>query len=519
MSRYNGRVGEGSVTPENPEGRQLTAAVARARGRFVANLALREAALGGTVALCGPTLLLLLGRGWFAWPLLTLFAAAGVAVVGWRLWKRRPDLYQVAQVVDLKLATADQISTAIYFLDSQEPTPREQRRAASRLATRSNLEAAFPLTMPRSACALAAVFLLASTLFALRYFLEKPLRMEQPLSRLLWPTVDGNPSERERGQDKEQAARETASHRTKSLPLQGQEMMQRGARQPGESDPGRSQTADAAENRAAARKESQSRGQDDPEGEQAQAGEALGPRGENDPIQSYEEFLEREAQSGMQKAEAKPGQDAEAGGKAEGGKKSQDASSSLLAKLREAMSQMLSKMQQKAPSSARGQQTAMGAAADKEQQEGEATGRSGQGQPQPGAQNASGDGEGNESASEDGTGQDSSMAKAGHGAESGNKKASGSGAGNQEGDKELREAQQQEALGKLTELFGKRAANITGEVTVEAQAGKQVLRTPESQKQARHGEAGGEVSRDEIPLALQPYIKEYFNKIRQTEKK
>ena len=74
-------------------------------------------------------------------------------------------------------------------------------------------------------------------------------------------------------------------------------------------------------------------------------------------------------------------------------------------------------------------------------------------------------------------------------------------------------------MGKLNDLYGQRAKTLTGEVTVEAQSGKQSLRTPQSQRTAQHADSGGEVSRDEIPLAYQPYVKEYFNKLREANKK
>jgi hypothetical protein len=40
------------------------------------------------------------------------------------------------------------------------------------------------------------------------------------------------------------------------------------------------------------------------------------------------------------------------------------------------------------------------------------------------------------------------------------------------------------------------------------------LRTPYAQSDAHHQEAGGEISRDEVPVALQAYVQQYFEQLR-----
>ena len=69
-------------------------------------------------------------------------------------------------------------------------------------------------------------------------------------------------------------------------------------------------------------------------------------------------------------------------------------------------------------------------------------------------------------------------------------------------------------MGKISEIIGKRAANITGEVMVEVSPGKQQLKTQYSQQNATHVEAGGEINRDEVPLAYQQYVQQYFAQVR-----
>jgi hypothetical protein len=90
----------------------------------------------------------------------------------------------------------------------------------------------------------------------------------------------------------------------------------------------------------------------------------------------------------------------------------------------------------------------------------------------------------------------------------------GSGIGRQDGSKDLRAAQQEKAMGKLSEVIGKRSANVSGEMTVEVQSGSQQLKTGYTQKSAQHAATGGDASRDEVPLDLQPYVSGYFDEIR-----
>lgn len=88
-----------------------------------------------------------------------------------------------------------------------------------------------------------------------------------------------------------------------------------------------------------------------------------------------------------------------------------------------------------------------------------------------------------------------------------------SGMGKQDGAKDIKEAEQLAAMGKISEIFGKRAAQINGEITVEVPAGKQQLKTAYSDRRAQHGDASGEVNRNEIPLMYQTYVQRYFEEV------
>src|SRR5207244_11759864 len=77
-----------------------------------------------------------------------------------------------------------------------------------------------------------------------------------------------------------------------------------------------------------------------------------------------------------------------------------------------------------------------------------------------------------------------------------------------------REAAELAAMGKISELLGKRAQNVSGEVMVEVGSSKQQLKTPFAQRQTTHAEAGSEINRDEVPLIYQQFVQKSFEEIR-----
>jgi hypothetical protein len=68
-------------------------------------------------------------------------------------------------------------------------------------------------------------------------------------------------------------------------------------------------------------------------------------------------------------------------------------------------------------------------------------------------------------------------------------------------------------MGKLAEIIGKRSQEVSGEMTVETPSGKEQLRTAYSGKVAEHADSGGEIDRDEIPVAYQEYIRAYMDRV------
>ena len=90
-----------------------------------------------------------------------------------------------------------------------------------------------------------------------------------------------------------------------------------------------------------------------------------------------------------------------------------------------------------------------------------------------------------------------------------------SGIGRQDGAKNTEMAKDAEALGKLSDLVGKRSLNLQGEMMVEVENTRNPqLRTPYLNRSATHGEAGGDLSRDEVPLRHQEFVRRYYEMVR-----
>ena len=90
------------------------------------------------------------------------------------------------------------------------------------------------------------------------------------------------------------------------------------------------------------------------------------------------------------------------------------------------------------------------------------------------------------------------------------------GIGSQEGDKATKQAEALKAMGKITELLGKRAENVKGAVMVEVGSTKQELKTPVGQGQSTHAEAGSEIHRDEVPPIYEQFVQQYYEKVRKS---
>jgi hypothetical protein len=180
------------------------------------------------------------------------------------------------------------------------------------------------------------------------------------------------------------------------------------------------------------------------------------------------------------------------------------------------MSNLLSRMKQQ-PNGAGAQQQAQNQNAPQGQgQKGAGQkGKSGQGKQQQGGQDS--DGQDGDQGDQAQSAQNAQGRGAGQSTDDQASKQPGSGIGKQDGNKDVKLAEQIAAMGKISEIIGKRSANVSGEVTVEVQNSNQQLKTAWVQQNAAHTNSGGEINRDEVPVEFQTYVQQYFEQVRKLD--
>ena len=467
------------------------------------------------VASSAAILLLVLGTQILDWYWLAAVSAAGLGVGAYFGSKKRASSYAIAQMLDRNLDLKDALSTALYFEEHRERGTsagivEKQHETAEELARSADLHRGLPFVPARSAYITGGLILIAVSIFGLRYGLNRTLDLRPSLVRIAFDGFLG-PGPRvadARHKPNNPRAKDWQNPSTlKYDPWQAQTLDQQGAPDSALNTidtpnvDNSNKTGPAADPKANGResKETPDSSADSSDNSERSAG---------DPEQAPD------GSTPPSKDGAKPGTPPTgADQKAQNGE-----SSSLTDKMRDALSNLLSKlkMQPKNTGKSGGQQQNQNGGQQQTAQNRQANNQNGQpapGKPQSDAM-ASPEGQANQDA------QGSEQAKAGQGKSNGksdersNSQEGKSGIGKQDGDKSLREAEQLAAMGKISEIIGKRSQNVSGEVMVEVASGNQQLRTQYSQRKAAHADTGGEISRDEIPLAYQQYVQQYFEEIR-----
>jgi hypothetical protein len=462
----------------------------KARRRELTRLVLDKAALAAVVLMAGMILLLLAGTEFLAWywPMLVAVISLGVAV--YRLRASIPSLYRVAQGIDGRLKLADELSTAHYFSEH----PREdlkaicerQRAHAETIAREVDLKQAIPFERSRFLAPAAGLALVALGLFGVRFLFTGNLSLQPSLVRLAYDTFFNNKpyaqNKPPRAKLDPQASGDNQQNRD------GKEDSPDDLLDSADTPDSTNTTADNADN---AQDGKQGDKQDSEKGKQDQNPNGDPSKQGNDPADQNQQ--QDSKQGDQNDKDAKPSNN-------------NNQNASMMDKLRDALNNMLNKMKQNSEgkdSQKNSQQ--QGQPGDRQDQ-----GQKNQQQSKEQAQNANnGDQQGQDSDQ-----QDQGDNKANQSSDKDSKQASESGAGVKNGDKAIREAEQLQAMGKISEILGKRSANVTGEVMIEVGSSKQQLKTQWTQKQANHSEAGGEIHRDEVPLLYQPFVEQYFEEIR-----
>ncbi len=470
--------------------------IQRARRRLLLNETFAQTAFVAAVMAGGFALILVVGTRYLEWWSLALFAVAGIGLGIYRMLKASPTPYAAALKLDSSAELNDSLSTAFHFTATKANSAfvAVQRSQAERAAAGVALEEAVPFTRPPALYAMAALAVFASLLIGLRFAGGNGLDLARPITEVLF---------------EDQAAQKLAKKRSYMDPAQRQKLENAESllaklgvplNPDGKDDPEAAldkAIQDALGNApAAGEKGEKGQGGKSDDGK-AGAGQPQEPGG--DPME------DKKADGGEQENEGKPGgQESKSGDKA--GKNSNgDSNQSLLSKLKDAVKDLMNK----AGKQNQGSDKADNPQSAKAEKQGE-KGNSGKGQDQKGQQQQ--DSQNGEQSADS---QDGQQAEAKAGSKSSQQSAqSGSGTGAQDGSKEMHAAEQLKAMGKISEIIGKRAQSVSGETSIEVQSGNQQLRTAYSKEKSNHGQADSDVSRDEVPVSLQPYVQQYFEQVR-----
>jgi hypothetical protein len=460
-----------------------------ARRRLLWNEALKQFALSAALAIAGVALLLTLGTRYIEWWLVALFA---IAVLVWavaRLRKGLPSEYAAAVWLDEKSGLHDSLSTAHYFATHRAPDPRAeaflnaQRGQAESMAGKVDVSAAVPFRFPKALYGLIALLLLSTGLVTVRYFYGHNLDLRAPITEVIF---------------EDQAAKSPAAakppHRTeKQAELEEARSLLDKLGLGANLNPNPDQKLDEALADAL-------RGPETTPG-QTDAAKFDPKLNQGDPIDQAKDNSKNSGagQAGDRSGRKESSENAssQTGQSGQNGEKSEK---SLLSRLKEAMDNMIN-----APSQGEKRNSGGGKQPKSSQQQADANQQAGQ---QGDEQN-----QGQAQGEANGATQKSNSP----GQTSGNspeKQEGPAAAGSQDGEKAIRLAEQTKAMGKISELIGKRSEQVTGESMIEVQSGNQRVQTAYKEQNATHGEGAGEVGRDQIPLSVQAYVQEYFQEVR-----
>jgi hypothetical protein len=483
--------------------------VRQARRRILGNQLFTQGANAIIAALAAFILLLLFGTQILSWQVAISVPLAAAAFGIYRVKRQMPSPYAVAQLIDQRLGLADNLSTALFFseVDPGASVAPDIRRAqferADRLAQSVDVRGAVPYTMPRAVYLMAGLTLVAGSLFALRYGLSRRLDLKQPLANFLPESLTG-------GKTVHQAnnARRNPKQAPET-PDDGSNPSNQDQQSPGQQDPNQEiQTPGESQTEALAKMDAKSIPIQKPgEGDNEMASDDADSQGEDASGKSGEG-----SQDGQQ-GDSKGGK----GEKPQNGEKpdakNASESSSLMSKMKDAFQNLLSKAKPQQNQQGQAQQGKDQKSAQSKSQQGSKPQSGKDGQQQNGQQQ--GDAQEGEDGQEAKNSENAQQGKGqGKSDSQQSSKQPGSGIGSQDGDKAIKNAEQLAAMGKISEILGKRSATISGEATVEVQTTNQQLHTKYEQKGTQHTQGGAEISRDEVPVALQPYVQQYFEQVR-----
>ncbi len=489
-------------TRQNSRDNPVKSVVRSASLRRFSMLALEQTGFAAAVVFSGAILMLLAGTQILNWYWLALLTVTAVAVSVVRIRNRMVTRYHLAQMLDTRLQLNDTLSTAWFLLS--EPNRRESLLAHSQIAQAEQIAVsleparAFPLKRYRTWELASVLGTLMCALFVARYFIQEKLSFEQSLIPIhLYSVLER--LDRSLSAENQPLTLDVADEeRSTGKPSQPEQSSQtRDTQHLRDQTPGQqrnpTESTELEAQKTAAQENATPQNGEFGKTETSEAGRQPN-TGENPTPDARQQATTPTPNT---KAQLPDGR---------------QSSSSLLEKMKDAVSSLLAKMSPTAGSQKSAQKAQY--PADRRSEEPSA-GSSQQESQSPNAQkqqartDPSSNGQQKQAT-------ETTQASPGRSSDSSadNKQSDGkSGIGRQDGQKELKEAEQLQAMGKLAEIIGKRSASLTGEVTVETSSGKQQLRTEYSGRIGSHADLGGEINRDEIPLMYRQYVREYMDRV------
>jgi hypothetical protein len=467
--------------------------ITRARRRLFWNALAAEGVRAATIAVALLALLLLLGTDILGWHWLIAMPVAAFAAGFYFAVHRLPGQYQTARIVDTRLRLYDVLATALFFSRSPSATAwdagmrRAQADRAQAASENVHLSEAVPIRAPRLLYAALPLALLACSLFLLRYAWQDRLDLRQPMpavSRLLMQLSKSDLlSFLDRKEDPPKP------------PDRDRDQGRSGKDRAGEGD-----RHDDAAHGTPANQAAPSEKQQDGAEKQRSSG------------QTGEQNAQQQQQQQQQNSQSQDSQEASNGEPRNGANRDQanqnNTSSSLMSKLSNAVQNMLSRL----GSSSSGNRKGEASRSQDSNQQNSANGQRSNGQP--GMQQSSGQ---SASASQSGESgqprQGMQTMGTGKSGESRDRQP-GSSAGSNDGAKDVKQAEQLAAMGKLSVILGQRSDKLTGSTTVETVSGTQTLVTPYAGARNAHAETGALIHHDEVPVTVQDYVERYFAAVR-----
>lgn len=449
----------------------------------------------------GIILLLLFGTqilNW-QWPVAIFLAVLALGV--YRVRHSIVPVYRVAQLVDHRLDLQDRLSTAYYFrrlATVENPAVDFVEREAIERIAHQDVDRVMPLEFPRSGYVACGLVLTAVVMFGVRYGILRSLDLQKPIANISFDTFR-NPSPVEAASARKSVVQQHLEKQLEQLGI------------PPEENYDREEAVESPTTMNVPAVADEAGGSMESQPGDGQKGKAPGSEeGPGDQQASDKPGGDSKDEGAGQSASQQKGQPQQQGSP-KGDPKNAGNNPGVLDKMKDAMANLLNKI------GANQQQKTEQASAQDQQQGGKQQmsqkGSQGQGKAQ-GDNQQSPDPQGGQDADmgDKSPGQqENSSQQASDKAGSDNSKA---GMGKSDGDKSIRDAEQLAAMGKISEIFGKRAAEVKGEMSVETPSGKQGLRTSYSRTAANHTGAVAESNRNEIPLIYQSYVQRYFEEVR-----